>query len=426
LRTMLKQAQLILNAYRGRTTAAVAVIGVMATGTVAAYYETTPVGITLVLFEWLASMFGIYAAVILQAQLASYLSPFVPGFRQKQVATAIGLTAFVAGGCVALSAVAGKGDMWASASSTRMFALFWAWSLIWFSLGRLINTWAFLFPLAAHLSVTPLLADRVEPYLWLLVQGPSRFEDFLLVAVVGGLAVLLASVIARPVRERPIRESSRGSSRIRKAPKSVERMAQSVEPGVLSRIRHLELGLKRDYWIVSLIVVIAFMLWWRYRLGNPGAPLPQPFEPVYFWCFMATFFMLGQEVFTRDRLRSLLQLPVSRHDLIREYGLTLFLCCTKRWLGLLVVAWAALTTPLPGLQSVSLPSSGWGYCIGILLIVFSLRALAGSWNDRALFPSGAIVLYMSLEIPTAPVIAILIGIGLMWAAYYRWLTVELD
>jgi hypothetical protein len=141
--------------------------------------------------------------------------------------------------------------------------------------------------------------------------------------------------------------------------------------------------------------------------------------------------MLGQGVFTRDRVRSLFPLPVNRHNLIRDYGLTLFLSCAQRWCGFVLVAWFAARVPLPGLEPLSPRPDVWGYCAGILLIMFGLRALVGSWNDRLLFRilgTWVFVFFASLseELPMSPVLALVIGLGLITAAYYRWHQVEME
>jgi hypothetical protein len=421
----LKQAQTILGAYWSSTAATVVILGVLAAGMFTAHFETTPIGITLVLFEWLGAMLGIYAGVSLRRQLVSYFSDIVPGYKQKHVIAAISLTAVVAAACIAGTAFAGAGEMWDRASTLRMFVLLWGWSLVWFYVGHEFTMIAYFFPMAMHLSLMPALAVRVEPYLWSLIENSSSTQDFLLAAAVSGFAVLLAFFVARPERE----PSERAPSGIWKwladgvSAKAFDRIPRTVGPGLRSRIRHLEFGLKPDHWVFALMMLVVYTLWGRYRWGNKGDALTQG---VYVWCFMGCSFMLGQDVFTRARLRSLLQLPLKRHDLIRGYGLTLFLSCARRWCALVLVAWGALIVPVPGLAPTSLPGYVWGYCIGILLIVFSLRALAGSWNDHLLFPVGAIVLFLLLEIPASPAVAILIGLGLFVAAYYRWCSVELD
>jgi ABC-type transport system involved in cytochrome bd biosynthesis fused ATPase/permease subunit len=106
--------------------------------------------------------------------------------------------------------------------------------------------------------------------------------------------------------------------------------------------------------------------------------------------------------------------------------------CVRRWLWFVVLAHAAFLALLlkTGAQPPTLEV--WIYCLGILLIVFGIRALTGSWDDWLPLRIAAIALLVfygsfSDVIPfVTPVTTLLVGLALIGAAYCRWRNVEMD
>lgn len=418
MKETLKHAQFILASYQYRTAATLAVVSVLGTGMASAHFQTTSAGSTLLVFEWLGAMLGIYISASLRTQFRLQVSHVVPGFARKHIAVAISLVIVVVGGCVVGSSIVGTGELWASASYLRMFALLWAWTLAWACLGYLIGTAIVVVPIIMHLSVMPVLALRVEPVLWNLLQRRSPAETVLLLVAAAGLNGLLAYLVSRPSAHNGVATwsfSGEGPARL------FGGNPKPVRQGLLSRVRHMELGLKPDYWIVGLAVMPVVLTWFR------GSTFLASSDRIYAFCFLFCSFMGGPDVLRRDRLAPLFSLPLSRMELVRSYGLALLVACVRRWFWFVLVVYIALLVtgaPTPTLEV-------WGYCLGILFIVFGIRALTGSWDDwlpLRIAPVAILVLFAAFSdvIPfVTPITTLSIGLALTGAAYYRWCSVEL-
>jgi hypothetical protein len=413
----LKHAQVILETYRGRAAAAVTIIGVLAVAMIHAHFETVPVRSTLLLLEWLCAFVGIYSAVTLRTQLLAQISHVVPGYTRKHVAAAFGMVLVIVGACVAGSSLTGTGELWASASYVNMFALLWGWSLAWFGVGYVYARG--IAPILLHLPVLSVLAARMEPVLWSFVGRPSSFEGVILLAAVAGFNGLLAFLVARAAHDGLAKvDFNYGSPAklFRKAP-------ELVGQGLHSRIRHLELGLRPDYWIAGLAIATAIFTWLR------GGPFGS--EKIYVWFFMWSFFMGGPDVLRRDRLSPLFRLPLSRLDLVRSYGLTLLAACLRRWLWFVLVAHAAILVRLAKADAPPPTLEVWIYCLAILFTVFGVRALLGSWDEWLPLRVAAfaiLVLYGTFSdvLPfVTPVTTLCVGLALIGTAYYRWCNLEL-
>jgi hypothetical protein len=420
---MLKHTQRILASYQYRIAATLVVVSVLGAGMVSAHFETTPVGSPLVLFGWLGAMLGLYVCASLRTQLRLQIFHLVPGYARQHIAVALGLMLVVVGACVAGSSITGTGELWASASYLRMFALLWAWALAWACLGCLIRTAIVVGPLIMHLPVMPALAVRLEPVLWNLIQRPSAAETFLLLAAAAGLNGLFAYLVSR-------RSSHDGVAKGNFSGDSRARLFRGnpglVGQGLTSRIRHMELGLKPDPWIIVLAIMPAVLSWFR------GDTLLSSSDKIYAFCFLFCSFIGGPDVFRRDRLAPLFRLPLSRTDLVRSYGLAFLVACIRRWFWFVLITYAAFLVLLlkTGAQPPTLEV--WIYCLGILFVMFGIRALLGSWDDWLPLRIGAIALLVSYGsfsdvIPfVTPITTLLIGLTLIGAAYYRWCNLELD
>jgi len=413
---MLKQAKAIL---KHRTFLVIGTLLFLIAGIHQGSRWQNDVGGALLNFEVVCALVGGYIGFSLQRLLRTHHSPTIPGFVGKHL-----VTAFASQVLIVVLCVAGASSF--ATNYIAMFAVLWGWSLAWCCAGYLGRT-SLILTFWLNVLLIAVFYVRLGSSFLALVQSSFSWVHLLFLVADCAVVVLMVVWIRRP------RGGERSAvSWARKNPPNTSGALDDVpyflEQRPWSRIRQLGLSLQPDYWPASLLMTAAVLIWGRYRGWGFST---SNFGPIYVWCFMLCYFMLGQGVFTRNRVRSLFPLPVSRHTLIRDYGLTLFLSCARRWCGFVFVAWFAVRVPLPGFEPLSPPAIVWVYCAGILLIMFGLRALVGSWNDRLLFRMLAvwpIVLYASFsdELPMSPVLALSVGFGLMTTAYWRWQHVEME
>ena len=415
---MLKPTQVIL---KHRAFILIGILLFLIAGIQQGSRQQNDIGGALLDFEAVCALAGGYIGFSLQRLLRTEHSRVVPGYLGNHL-----VAAFASQVLIVVLCVAGASSF--ATNYVAMFAVLWGWSLAWCCAGYLGKT-SLVLTFWLNVLLMALFYWRVRSSLLGLIQSPFSSGHLIFLFADCAVVALIVLWMRRP------RNGELGAvSWARRLPPKTEEALDDVtyflQQRPFSRIRQLGLGLKPDYWPFSLLATAAFLLWGRYR-GGPFRFSQSNFEPIYVWCFMLCYFMLGQGVFTRDRVRSLFPLPVNQHNLIRDYGLTLLLSCAQRWCGFVLVAWFAVRVPLPGLEPLSPPAKVWGYCAGILFIMFGLRALVGSWNDRLLFRILAIwsiVLYASFsdELPMSPALAFVIGFGLITAAYYRWQHVEME
>jgi len=272
---------------------------------------------------------GAYIGLSLQRLLRSHYSQTVPGYVDEHLIIAFASQFFVVAFCV-------LGASGLATNFAGMFAALLGWSLLCSCAGYLgkipMNILFWL-----QLLLMSMFYGRLRDSLLVFIQSPFSPRDLILLVVDGILVVLMVVWMRR-------RPSEEGFTLPwpRKAPprtaEALDDVPYFLPQGPWARIRQLRLSLKPDYWPLSLLMTAAFLIWGRYG-GAPFRFSKSNFEPLYVWCSILCYFMLGQGAFTRDRVRSLFPLPVNRHNLIRDYGLTLFLSCAQRWCGFVLVAW---------------------------------------------------------------------------------------
>jgi hypothetical protein len=390
-----------------------------------AHFETTPVGSTLVVFEWMAAQLGVHIGFSLEKQLKPYVSAMVPGFRWKHLVTALGLNFLILASIVLGVFLSGTGPVWTDAPFLKMFSLAWGWSLLWISLGHYLGMLAF-FPALMHLSVMPAAPTVIEPLLWSLIREPGLPAGIVLLA-----DGVLCALVCLQVLRRPGASAGRNAFAKMRRERIPYNLHDLPNQSLSSRVRHLKLSLKPEYWGTSMLIVTAALLWSAYRRynGNLG-PFETVFGPIYVACFLVCFFMLPRAL-DRDQLRSVFRLPFRRQDIVRDYGMMLLTTCAQRWFWFVLAASAAFLIPLPGVETIPPTVEVWIYCAGILFVTLGARALFASWPDNSLVSLGAVaipVLYGSFSdvIPMTPALSVFIGIGIVAASYFRWCNVEVD